>query len=58
MKITLLVSRATNDGPQNRGDVIEVGNDEAISMIEAGQAMPVAEAATERAVPRTKSEKR
>ena len=58
MKITLLVSRATNDGPQNRGDVIDVGNDEAISMIEAGQAMPLAEIATERAVPRTKSEKR
>ena len=58
MKITLLVARATNNGAQNRGDVIEVDDAEAIRMIEADQAMPVAEIATERAVPRTKSEKR
>jgi hypothetical protein len=58
MRVTLLVARATNNGSQNRGDVIDVDDAEAIRMIEAGQAMPVAEIAVERAVPRAKTEKR
>ena len=41
MKIKLLVSRASADGAQNRGDEIEVSSDEAKRMIEAGQAEPV-----------------
>ena len=58
MKITLLVSRATVTESQNRGDVIEVDDAEAIRMIAAGQAEPVAEVAVERAVSRAKPEKR
>lgn len=58
MKITLLVSRVSADASQNRGDVIEVGDAEAIRMIEAGQAQPFAELPVERAVSRAKPEKR
>jgi hypothetical protein len=58
MKITLLTSRATATGSQNRGDVIDVSDAEAIRMIDAGQAQPVAKVATERAVSRAKPEKR
>lgn len=58
MKIKLLVSRATATGSQDRGEVIETDDAEAIRMIEAGQAEPVAEIATERAVSRAKPEKR
>lgn len=41
MKVKLLVSRASAEGAQNRGDEIEVTADEAKRMIEAGQAEPV-----------------
>lgn len=41
MKIKLLVSRSGVDGAQNVGDEIEVSNDEAKRMIEAGQAEPL-----------------
>lgn len=58
MKITLLVSRVSVAGAQNRGDVIDVPDAEAIRMIDAGQAQPVAKVAVERAVSRTKPEKR
>lgn len=58
MKIKLLTSRATATGSQDRGDIIETDDAEAIRMIEAGQAEPVAEVAVERAVSRTKPEKR
>lgn len=58
MKITLLVSRASAAGSQNRGDVIDVGDAEAFRMIEAGQAQPFAEAPIERAVPKSRAEKR
>lgn len=54
MKIKLLVSRATNDGAENRGDIIEVSAAEAESMIAAGQAELVRGAAPERAVGRGK----
>jgi hypothetical protein len=55
MKVKLLVSRASAAGAENRGDVIEVSDGEAIRMIEAGQAEPVREvAAPERAVKRGK----
>lgn len=55
MKIKLLVARATATGAENRGDVVEVSADEAVRMIEAGQAEPVREApAPERAVKRGK----
>ena len=57
MKILLLVSRATLTEAQNRGDVIEVDDAEALRMIEAGQADPVREAVVERAVKKTKVEK-
>lgn len=55
MKVKLLVARATSSGAENRGDVIDVSSDEAVRMIEAGQAEPVREAAMpERAVKRGK----
>ena len=41
MKIELLVSRASASGSQNRGDIVEVSDNEAARMIEAGQAKPV-----------------
>lgn len=41
MKIKLLISRASAEGSQNVGDEIEVSNDEAKRMIDAGQAAPV-----------------
>lgn len=58
MKITLLTSRVSAAGAQNRGDVIEVSDAEAVRMIEAGQAMPIADIVTERAVSKAKPEKR
>lgn len=45
MKIKLLVSRAGPGGVANVGDEIDVGDSEAIRMIEAGQAQPVRQAA-------------
>ena len=39
MKISLLISRAHENGPQNRGDMIDVDDDEAARMIDAGQAV-------------------
>lgn len=52
MKIKLLTSRATATGAQNRGDVIDVPDDEARRMIAGGQAQPVRRAKPERAVPK------
>lgn len=59
MKIELLCSRAGADFVQNRGDVVEVEQAEALRLIEAGQAIPHAETKIERAVkPAAKVEKR
>jgi hypothetical protein len=58
MKIRLLVSRAGIDFAQNRGDVIEVSDREAIAMIEQGQAVPETEEVQERAVRRKPVERR
>ena len=53
MKIKLLVSRSGVDGAFSPGDEIEVTNDEAKRMIEAGQAVPVRTSAEpERAIKR------
>lgn len=57
MRVKLLVSRAGPAGVQNRGDEIDVGDDEAVRMISAGQAEPVREARVERAVPKKRAEK-
>lgn len=57
MKIMLLVSRAGPAEANNRGDVIDVDQDEAIRMIEAGQAEAVREAPAETATPKGKAEK-
>ena len=57
MKILLLVSRASITESQNRGDVIEVDDAEAIRMIEAGQAEPVRVEIVERAVAKPRVEK-
>lgn len=57
MKIKLLVSRATATGAENRGDVIEAPDAEAIRMIEAGQAEPIREDSPERAVKKPKAER-
>jgi hypothetical protein len=58
MKIRLLVSRVTNDGAQNRGDIIDVTADEAESVIAAGQAEVVREDAPERAAGRGRKAER
>ncbi len=57
MKVKLLVSRSGADGAQNRGDIIEVSDDEGPRMIEAGQAEPIRSAAKEIAVSKRKAEK-
>ena len=58
MKVELLVSRSGVDGAQNRGDVIDVSDNEAKRMIEAGQAVPVRSAAkAETTSKATKAEK-
>lgn len=57
MKITLLVSRVSAAGAENRGEVIEVSEAEAIRMIEAGQAEPVRAITPEKTVLRAKREK-
>jgi hypothetical protein len=58
MQVKLLVARASATGAENRGDIIDVSDAEAIRMIEAEQAEPVrAEKPVEKAVTRSKSEK-
>lgn len=58
MKVKLLIARATANGSENRGDVIDVSDDQAVRMIEAGQAEAVRSvAAPEKAIKRTKFEK-
>lgn len=57
MKLKLLVSRSGPDGAQNAGDEIDVPDDEAGRMIEAGQAVPVRKAVAEKATKRIKAEK-
>lgn len=58
MLVKLLVSRATNDGAQNRGDDIEVSAEEGQSLIDAGQAELVRAAGVERTVGRGKKPER
>ena len=43
MKVKLLISRAGLSFTQSVGDVVDVGEDEAKRLIEAGKAEPVAE---------------
>lgn len=57
MKIKLLTARASAYGSENRGDVIDVSDAEAIRMIEAGQAEAVRELPVERAIPKAKPER-
>jgi len=57
MKIKLLVARASATGAQNRGDVIDVTDAEAIRMIEAGQGEAVRSVAPEKAVRKVRAEK-
>lgn len=57
MKVKLLVSRAGVDFAQNVGDEIDVSDDEGVRMIEAGQAMPVRSAGSERAIQKDRKEK-
>ncbi len=58
MKVKLLTARATATGSENRGDVIDVGDDEAIRMIKADQAEAVrTEKSPEKAVTRAKPER-
>jgi hypothetical protein len=58
MKVKLLVARATAKGSENRGDVVEVSDAEAVAMVRAGQAEPIrTEKAPEKAVKRSKTEK-
>jgi len=57
MQLKLVTSRATANGTQNAGDVIEVETDEALRMVEAGQAEIVREVITERAIKTAKAEK-
>jgi len=57
MQIKLLMARATATGSQNRGDVVDVSDAEAVRMIEAGQAQPVRAAQPEKAIARRNVEK-
>lgn len=59
MKVKLLTSRAGVNFSQNAGDVIDVSDDEAKRMIEAGQASPVAKVSEpEKAVRRGRPSKK
>lgn len=53
MKIKLLVSRVGSSGCYGRGEVIEVGDAEALRMIESEQAIPFDEPKSERAIKTT-----
>jgi hypothetical protein len=58
MQVKLLIARAAASGSQNRGDIVEVTDAEAVRMIEAKQAEPVrAQKAPEKAVKRFKHER-
>lgn len=57
MQVKLLIARATLTGSENRNDVVEVSEAEAIRMIEAGQAAAVRSVATEKAVKTPKAER-
>lgn len=58
MKVKLLVARATATGAENRGDVVEVSDAEAVRMIKAEQAEAVRAVKTpEKAVKRLKAER-
>ena len=57
MKVKLLVSRAGAGFVQNRGDEIEVSDDEGARMIEAGQAIEIIGLKKETASSKTKTEK-
>ena len=57
MQIKLLIARATLTRSENRGDVVDVSDAEAIRMIEAGQAEAVRSVATEKAVKTPKAER-
>lgn len=56
MQVRLLIPRATATGAEDRNQVVEVSDDEAVRMIEAGQAEVVrAEKAPEKAVRKGKA---
>lgn len=57
MKVKLLVSRSGANGAQNRGDIVDVSDDEGPRMIEVGQAEPIRAAVKETAVSKRKVEK-
>lgn len=57
MKVKLLVSRAGAGFVQNRGDEIEVSDDEGLRMIEAAQAIEIIGLKKETASSKTKTEK-
>jgi len=58
MQVKLLVARAGASGAQNRGEIIDVSNDEGVRMIQAEQAEAVrGYKSPENAVKRSKSEK-
>lgn len=58
MQVKLLVSRVTATGAENRGDVVDVTNAEAVRMIAAGQAEPVRAVAPEHSNGRGKKAER
>lgn len=57
MKVKLLVSRCGPTVNQNAGDVVEVGDAEGKRMIEANQAVPVAESKREFTAKKTRPER-
>ena len=57
MLVKLLIARVTATAAQNRGDVVEVSNDDGARMIQAEQAEAVrSERRPEKAVKRSKAE--
>lgn len=57
MKVKLLISRACSGFSQNVGDEVDVSSDEAVRMIEAGQATAVRSAGKNTATKKVKTEK-
>lgn len=57
MRVMLKVSRAGPDGAQNAGDEIDVSDDEAKRLFEAGQAEPVRKRTAEKAAKKPAGER-
>lgn len=57
MRVELVADGPVSRGIYNRGDRLDLPEDEALDLIAAGRAMPVGPASPERAVPRRRAQR-